>query len=84
MNIVNIRIGEILKLKKTDRFPSLEITVEMENNKVKPQIHFFYLYDTSTEMREVLEEFRYKVEKLEIAENIGKTYILLDFDKTKK
>jgi len=35
-------------------------------------------------MEEINEEFRYPIEGLEWAENIGKAYILLNFDKTRK
>jgi hypothetical protein len=38
----------------------------------------------SEEMEEIVEKALYGVEALEWANNIGKTYIPLDFDKSKK
>jgi hypothetical protein len=43
-----------------------------------------YLHDTAGELDEIQDSNKYLVEKLEWAENIGKAYILLDFDKTRK
>lgn len=54
----------------------------MENDKIKPDIQFIYLHDIRNDLEEISEESKYNIERLEWAENIGKAYILLDFDKS--
>ena len=73
-----------MKMNKTDDFPSLEVAVEMENDKIQPDSQFVYLHDIQHDLEEIAEEHKYNIESLEWAENIGKAYILLNFDKTKK
>mmetsp|Transcript_12211 Transcript_12211/g.8887 ORF Transcript_12211/g.8887 Transcript_12211/m.8887 type:complete len:103 (+) Transcript_12211:115-423(+) len=84
MHSANIRIGEILKLSKQDPFPSLEVSVELENGKLDPELEFLYLHDVATDLLDVKEKFMYQIERLAWADNIGSAYIMLDFDKSKK
>lgn len=76
-----------MKLRRDDRVPSLEVTIEMlEHEKVNPQHQFLYLHQVDESGNEGMMQTEriYKVERLEIAENIGKSYIKLDFDRQKK
>jgi hypothetical protein len=74
-----------MKINKSDKFPSLEIIVELEDEKINPLNHFVYLHNIESELDdEFLDDFKYKVEKIDYADNIGKSFILLDFDKSKK
>jgi len=77
-------MGEIIKLSKTDSVPSLEVMVELESDWVKPKSEFIYLHHVEIELEEIQEEFKYPIEKIEWADNIGRAYIRLDFDRTKK
>lgn len=81
-----IRIGEIIKLRKDDKVPHLEITVEMENDKINPEIHFIYLHlvQDKNKDQEIDDKKIYKLEIMELAENIGRGYIKIDFDRSKK
>lgn len=84
LSIATIRIGDILKLSKTDPFPSLEVSVEIENDKIHAEDEFIYLHNIENKFEEIKNKFCVSVERLEWAPNIGKAYILLDFDKSKK
>ncbi|CDW84957.1 UNKNOWN [Stylonychia lemnae] len=81
-----IRIGEITKLRKEDKIPHLEITVEMENDKINPDIHFIYLHQVQDKKKdqEIDDKKIYRVEKMELAENIGRGYIKIDFDRSRR
>lgn len=82
--MATIKIGDILKLSKTDPFPSLEVSVEMENERVSQEDEFVYLHNIDCNLESVKKKQCIAVERLEWAPNIGKSYILLDFDKSKK
>ena len=75
-----------MRLNKEDKVPYLEVIIEMENDKIIPLSQFTYLHPVEETMDlNSLDEGRVNpVEKLEWAENIGKTYIRLDFDRSKK
>lgn len=73
-----------MKLKKDDKVPYLEVTVDIESEKVRTSDQFMYLHCTEEEFESVQDEKIYKLETLEWAENIGKCYLRLDFDRTKK
>jgi hypothetical protein len=79
-------MGEIMKLKRDDRVPYLEVIIEMENDKVNPQSQFIYLHsvEETIDIQELNEQNIFRVERLEWAENIGKSYLKLDFDRSKK
>ena len=81
-----IRMGEIMKLRREEKVPSLEVIVEMENDQVNPVSQFIYLHpvDDTINLQSLNQEKIYKIESLEWADNIGKSYIRLDFDRTKK
>lgn len=81
-----IKLGEIVKLKKDDKVPHLEITIEIENDRIHSNSQFIYLHqvDEISNDQEIKDERLYNVERLEWAENIGKCYIKLDFDRRKK
>jgi hypothetical protein len=77
-------MGEIMKLKKDDKVPYLEVTVEIENEKVRSNEQFIYLHCAEDDMESIKDDRIYRVESLEWAENIGKCYLRLDFDRSKK
>ena len=79
-------MGEIMKLRKEEKIPSLEVIVEMENDQINPASQFIYLHpvEDAINLQALNEERIYKVERLEWADNIGKSYIRLDFDRTRK
>jgi hypothetical protein len=80
----NIKMGEIMKLQKDDKIPYLEVMVEVENEKIQPSFQFIYLHCSDMPLNRLIGERVYGIEKLEWAENIGKSYIRLDFDRNKK
>jgi hypothetical protein len=83
----NIKMGEILKKSKEDKVPSLEVTIELEDGRIDPDTQFLYLYEVEGEHQTSLslsEDRMYIVERLKMAENLGKSYIRLDFDRSKK
>jgi hypothetical protein len=79
-------MGEILKVKREDKVPSLEVIVDMENDLINANSQFIYLHpvEITINLQNLNEEKIYKIERLEWADNIGKSYIRLDFDRTKK
>ena len=56
----------------------------MSQGTIDEQSDFIYLKDQTNDDPEIDYAFRYRVEKLEWAPNIGKTYITINFDRTKK
>jgi hypothetical protein len=83
----NIKMGEILKKSKEDKVPSLEVTIELEDGRIDPDTQFLYLYEVEEEHQASLslsEDRMYIVERLKMADNLGKSYIRLDFDRSKK
>jgi hypothetical protein len=83
----NIKMGEILKKSKEDKVPSLEVTIELEDGRIDPDTQFLYLYEVEGEHQTYLslsEDRMYIVERLKMADNLGKSYIRLDFDRSKK
>ena len=48
-------MGEIIKLNKDDLIPSLEIAVELENEKLNPNSHFVYLNDIQNDLSDINE-----------------------------
>ena len=77
-------MGDIVKFNEEDSYPSLEVYVELENDKINPDTEFVYLHNVDTDFDEVLEEYRYPLESCEWSQSLGKSYIPLNFDRSKK
>ena len=54
-------MGEIVKMNENDLVPSLEVYVELENEKVHPETEFIYLHNVDLDFDEVLDEFKFKL-----------------------
>lgn len=77
-------MGDIVKLSRDEKTPYLEVTIELENERINPNTHFIYLHCIEDEIDLINDSRIYKVERLEFAENIAKCYLKLDFDRNKK
>ena len=56
----------------------------MENEKIRTTTMFIYLHCIDEGLEVIVNDKLYKIERLEWAENIGKCYLTLDFDRSKK
>lgn len=56
----------------------------MENDRIRPKQEFIYLQNVETEMTSIEENQKYEVEQLDWAENIGRSYLKLSFDRSKR
>eukprot|EP00347_Sterkiella_histriomuscorum_P016979 403351124 len=81
-----IRMGEIVKLREDDKFQHLDVIIEMENDFINSDTMFLYLHQVmeGKKDQEIDENRLYHVDRIETGENLGRSLIKIDFDKSKK